>query len=387
MNLKIYIFIIITLGIYIYYNKKQTIKKTIYNNITKDFYKELDGYNFMNEILVNSGLVTNSCKPNGILESVMNNRNIVSTNYFIPCTYDTCERDSKQFEHTESSIFIIDGCDVLASKVALWNTIHEYYGNEATEYMPKTFILNHDKNFIEHFHYNKSKRPDQMYVLKNYEQRQEGIKITRDLDEIINGYSNGWFLVQDYIYNPFLIDRRKINFRYYLLIVCKKNSNNKIDAYLHKDGFLYYTPEYYDEYDMTFNKHITTGYIDRTIYDNNPLTLEDFREYLDNVYNGLSNKWDQSAINLMTKIVQALSTKICKNNKLNKTLRFQLFGCDLAPDSKLGCKLMEINKGPDMNAKDERDKAVKTKVQDDIFSIIENNDEQNYLGTNFIKIY
>ena len=69
---------------------------------------------------------------------------------------------------------------------------------------------------------------------------------------------------------------------------------------------------------------------------------------------------------------------------MTNTLRFQLFGCDVAPDSKLGCKLMEINKGPDMNAKDERDKQVKTTVQTDIFNIVEDN---NLSKTNFIKIF
>ena len=51
-----------------------------------------------------------------------------------------------------------------------------------------------------------------MYVLKNYAQRQEGIKLTRDLDEILDGYKNGWYLAQDYLYKPYLINKRKINF-------------------------------------------------------------------------------------------------------------------------------------------------------------------------------
>jgi len=378
------IVLVILIGILIYRNNKEKQHiDMLNNNIINDINTEMNGYTVMNDIMAQTGLITNSCGPSGILHDVMEKRNIDSTKYFIPCTYDSCEVDSKKFEHTDRNIFLIDGCDILASKVALWNTIKEYYGDNATNYMPKTFILSYDKNFVEHFNNNKLKRHDQMYVLKNYEQRQQGIKLSRDLDEIEDAYSKGWFLVQDYIYDPYIIDKRKINFRYYLLIVRNKNSN-KIDAYLHTDGFLYYTPEYYDENDMTFNKHITTGYIDRAVYEKNPLTLQDFRDHLNKIQPGLSNKWDYSAINLMSKIVEALSTKICKNNKLIDTLRFQLFGCDLAPDSNLGCKLMEINKGPDMGAKDTRDTQVKAKVQDDIFSIIEDNKIE---ATNFVKIY
>ena len=35
---------------------------------------------------------------------------------------------------------------------------------------------------------------------------------------------------------------------------------------------------------------------------------------------------------------------------MDNHFKFQLFGCDVAPDNHLGCKLMEINKGPDLDA-------------------------------------
>ena len=63
-----------------------------------------------------------------------------------------------------------------------------------------------------------------------------------------------------------------------MLVVC---AGGKISAYIHSDGFLYYTPKYYDPDDMDFDKHITTGYVDRKVYELNPLTLQDFRDYLD----------------------------------------------------------------------------------------------------------
>ena len=78
----------------------------------------------------------------------------------------------------------------------------------------------------------------------------------------------------------------------------------------------------------------------------------------------------------------ALSPNICKNKKLNHHIRFELFGCDLAPSNTLEAKLMEINKGPDMNAKDARDKLVKLTVQRDIIKIINNNHNNH----KFIKL-
>jgi hypothetical protein len=253
--------------------------------------------------------------------------------------------------------------------------------------MPESYLLEKKddiKKLKENF------KPDKIYVLKNYAQRQEGIKLTKNLDEMVNGLSNGWYLAQEYIYNPYIIDKRKINFRYYMLVVC---TNGKISAYIHSDGFLYYTPEYYDPQDgvptdeLTFDKHITTGYIDRKVYDNNPLTLEDFRVHLDKNGYGLRDKWDNSVETLMNKVMEAISQKICKNTKLDGNVRFQLFGCDVAPDANLGASLMEINKGPDLGAKDERDRNVKLQVQYDIFKIIDPNDPFEASTSRFVKIF
>jgi hypothetical protein len=327
-----------------------------------------------------------------LLHKVMKERNMKEDkkdyDIYIPCSYNNCEEEVIEFEGKRGKkLFLIDGCDWIASKMALWELLKEYYQDDASKYMPTSFLLDNIqdlKDFPAHFEANKKNNPKQMYVLKNYAQRQEGIKLTRNLNEILNGIKEGWYLVQDYKYNPYIINNRKINFRYYMLVVC---INGKIEAYIHSDGFLYYTPKYYDPDDMDFDKHITTGYIDRKVYDVNPLTLEDFRIHLDKKGSNLRNKWNNSVETLMNKVMTAISKKICKNTKLDNNVRFQLFGCDVAPDSDLGCTLMEINKGPDLDAKDERDKQVKIQVQKDIFKIIDPNDDESITSTRFVRIY
>jgi hypothetical protein len=66
-----------------------------------------------------------------------------------------------------------------------------------------------------------------------------------------------------------------------------------------------------------------------------------------------------------------------------------LFGSDVAPTADLLAHLMEINKGPDLDAKDERDKKVKTRVQEDIFKVIEITDEKGkpYIDNRFERVY
>ena len=327
-----------------------------------------------------------------LLHKVMQDRHMNEDNnkydVFIPCSYNDCEKEITTFEGEKGKkLFLIDGCDWIASKMALWELLEERYGERATELMPRSFLLEKPQDmekFPAHFEANKKINPKQMYILKNYAQRQEGLKLTRNFNEIIGGLEKGWFLVQDYVYNPYIIDKRKINFRYYLLVVC---ADGKISGYIHSDGFLYYTPEFYDENCMEFDRHITTGYIDRAVYEKNPLTLEDFRVHLDKNGSGLRNKWNNSVETLMNRVMEAISKKICKNKKLNGNVRFQLFGCDVAPDANLGCTLMEINKGPDLGAKDERDKQVKLQVQHDIFKIIDPIDANEPNTTRFVKIF
>ena len=203
--------------------------------------------------------------------------------------------------------------------------------------------------------------------------------------KILTGHKNGWYLAQDYIYNPLIIAKRKVNLRYYLLVIC---NGDIIEGYLHQDGFVYYTKDEYDENDMAFDKHITSGYVDRKIYDSNPLTLANFRQYLKSIDPENVKKWNRNAKNLMNRTVLALSNRVCKNKKISAYFKFQLFGCDLAPSEDLGALLMEINKGPDMGSKDTRDRAIKLKVQEDIFKLVRfKNKESSENDTRFVKIF
>ena len=237
--------------------------------------------------------------------------------------------------------------------------------------MPNTFLLSKPdemKEFTKFFYESKKINPKCKFVLKNNLQRQEGIKLANNIKEINKGLKDNYFLVQEYLEDPYIISKRKINIRYYLLIICTKD---EIKGYIHKNGFMYYTPKLYKPGTLDFNEHITTGYIDRKVYDENPLTLEDFNQHLDNISPQLSKQFFHSVANLFNLVMTALHDKICKSENLKNNTLFQLFGADIAPDKDLIPKLMELNKGPDLGAKDARDKEVKIKVQTDIIDLID----------------
>lgn len=298
---------------------------------------------------------------------------------YLPCSYNNIPKEIKDIDtsNRKQKIFIIDNTDQIAGKNTLWSNIKSYYGvNKAKTMMPNTYILNNSQDMDR---FTKDYNKDNLYILKRNVQRQEGLKITKDINTIIKAKKENFVVVQELLQNPYLINGHKMNMRFYVLVICK---DNKISCYIHKDGFMYYTKVPFVKNSEKAEHNITTGYIDRRIYDENPLTHDDFRHYL-----SMNNIDYQVVFNriyhLIKKIIDACENKICKESKLRPFTLFQLFGADIALDNKLQPQLMEMNKGPDMGAKDERDGALKQGVLRDIFKVIGENNTNN---NGFIRV-
>jgi hypothetical protein len=217
--------------------------------------------------------------------------------------------------------------------------------------------------------------------MKKNIQRQDGIKITNNKNEILGLNNNGYVVIQELLQDPYTIKGRKINLRVYVLLVCK---NNEISTYVHNDGFLYYTKGEYKKNSNNLNSNITTGYIDRWIYQVNPLTHQDFRDYLDNNdrdFNDQEQNFRNNNIqisrlvflriyDLIKSIISAMDNDVCGESKLSNHLSFQLFGADIALDKDLNPTVMEFNIGPNLEAHDGRDSDVKHMVVRDIFRVL-----------------
>jgi tubulin polyglutamylase TTLL9 len=295
-----------------------------------------------------------------------------------------------------SKIFIIHNGDQIVAKDYLWKNLIDYYGLKyCLNIMPMTYLLNNNNDLTKlENDFNKNN----IYILKKNIQRQEGLKISNNLSEIINN-KNEYVIVQELLQDPYLINGRKINLRVYVLVVCYKNNYT---VYVYNDGFMYYTKELFKAKSLDFNSNITTGYIARWIYDVNPLTHTDFKKYLDNsnrlLISSEKNLKNNNVIlsthvfnniyKLITDVFTAFYKKIGNssiNDKLYNVTSFQLFGVDVAIDTNLNAKIIEVNKGPDLNSKDERDGKLKIQLIKDMFNIINilpNNNNNN----KFIKI-
>ena len=349
------------------------------------------------------GLACNYMKDDSFYDALKQHNFKVTNNIkdaclIVPCTYETTDAELIQLEKEgikESifgdgvRIFMLDNTDHMVSKILLWKYLVNKYGKEeSSRLIPYTWDLT-DPNEFEQFknQYDNSK----IYITKNNQQRQEGIEIHSSIDSIIKS-KDKYLLVQELLQDPYLVNGRKINLRVYVLVIKDNYGNIKLQIY--KDGFMYYTPELFQKNDSSFERNITTGYVDRQIYIDNPLTHDDFRKFLDdpNRKRTIIEEYYLSAYNnklsdyIFSQIYQLIATifKTYEEVLGSKTygVSFQLYGVDVAINDKLQSMIMEINKGPDLTAKDTRDKQLKINLCTDILrslGLIDESDKNNFL--------
>lgn len=335
-----------------------------------------------------------------VITNILNNNNINETQnddwtIYIPCTYNNIALEISKIKPSrlDQRIFIVNNAEQFGGKNLLWKNLVETYGREqALLLAPPTYILN-DINELRIF--NKEYDNNKLYILKKNIQRQEGLKITNDKKEILKGSKEGYVIVQELLQNPYLINGRKINMRFYLLLVCQ---NNEISAYVHNDGFMYYTKMGFEKNSLEKGPNITTGYIERWVYDVNPLTHNDFREYLDNSSRQKTSAEEQilaknekisqvvfHRINeLLAKCVKAIKHTVCMGSHIKKFISFQLFGIDIAIDETLEAMIIEANLGPSIEPFDARDSIVKHKVMNDILKVLKIIPDKD---NGYVKIY
>lgn len=322
--------------------------------------------------------------------------------FYFPCGYNDINNEIKQLPKVENGdssvkrVFIIDGADEITAKNSLWKNILNHHGlRKAKELTPTTYLLVGSQKFndikrLESDHYD-----GKMYIMKKNIQRQTGLKITDDLDTIKTNTDN-YVLAQELLQDSYLVNGRKINLRVYVTVVCNKND---VDVYMFNNGFMYYTKEKFIKGDKNADNHITTGYVDRDVYDKNPLTHEDFKKYLDvdEKYHPSNDKKNLSFYEsnirrqglmisdvvfkriekLLADVFVSFKGQICrkigtdgKQIPIYNDYSVQVFGADVAINDQLQPQIIEINKGPDLSPKDDRDGVVKRRMFNDVLEVL-----------------
>ena len=326
------------------------------------YYKFINKYNYYHK--------TNNF--NFLLKNILNNNNIYHNNkkwnIYLPHGYTTLESQLNNLEinNNYSYIFGIKGCDKIVAKNFIWKILVNHYSREiASNLMPTTFVFdnNNDINlFTKDFNNNKNS----IYILKKNIQRKEGLKLSNNYFDIINSKKENYKIIQKYLTNLFLINKRKINLRIYFLII---NKNNKFYYYISNLGKCIYTNKDIDTNNtnynnMDFEQNITSFNLNQNIYNKNPQSLFDLKKYLGTKN---SNILFNNINLLFKKISIAIHPHLKKSCKFNNTVNFQHFGADVIFDNDFKPLLLEFNKGPDMYPKNNKDQIMKKKIYYDIF--------------------
>ena len=252
--------------------------------------------------------------------------------------------------------------DNLVSKNNLWNMMRNCKGNK---FLPKTFIL---ENFYDNINFKKNFRKDKIYVLKKNIHRKNGLLLMKgDINKIYNKYYQGYKVVQEFILNPYLINKRIILFRAYLLI--KRDKTHKFYFYIHKYVKCLYTKKEFNLINLEEDRLITNSknFIDKSF----PKKLDEIKEINLNII--------RKPIKEIVLCFKDYVDKLEETPYHDEFTFYQLFGVDIILDKNKNPYLLEINKNPDMNGKTEEETKLKKEVILDTFTLIEKNKLGNFI--------
>jgi hypothetical protein len=322
---------------------------------------------------------------------------------YVPCGYNYVEDELREIDLNKINngksnnkvlkVFGIDGCDKIASKNYLWKLLVTTHGrNGASQIMPLSYQVADD---IDMKHFKNEFDENQIYILKKNIQQKKGIKIMKSNYQEIKKEAVGdnYKVIQTYLNNPYLINKRKVNLRIYLVIICypssmfentflndthqmmlNNNTVNKNDTitkyYLYNEGKCIYTNQDYSNDIENTESHLTSVNLDEKIYESNPESLQELETHLGN--NKYSQLWNQ-ILDIIKKTTIATEKNVCKYQNINQTVRFQLFGGDIIlgidNTNKIKPYLLEFNKGPSMKYVSPNDEILKTTLFTDLFCL------------------
>lgn len=274
----------------------------------------------------------------------------------------------KVCNHLESHIH-------LSNKKALYYNMRTYYeclGENPFDYIPLTYHIQEGSSdpqfeiFLKQYEENQSeeakKKIQNIWIVKPGENtnRGNGINVCKDLDNIMNivdsnvKLNNGKrrsYIVQKYIENPLLINRRKFDIRCYSLVT---SINGNIWGYWYKDGYIRTACKEFSLKNVA-NKyiHLTNDAIQKysnsygKYEDGNKLSYKEFQKHFNFHCPEMKIDFEKKIYPQMKKLatdtIKATFLQIDPNKNLHT---FELFGYDFMVDENQKVWLIEVNTNP-----------------------------------------
>lgn len=300
-------------------------------------------------------------------EKVANTADYNKATFFLFETLNDVDNALKRikFPMDMKYVYGVAGSDNIASKSSLAYVLRTGLPKSVVErVMPRTYILELDSDVKRLMSEHSADANKQIvYVMKKNVQQQKGFLMTTDIDEVLRNRKD-YVVVQRMLQDPFLVNGHKINMRVYMLIVVRPSS--RVEFYYYNDGFMYYTIDPFRAGSTKTSEVITTGLSGRDMYADKPLTHGDLFKWL-----GVERaaKLRRSMTELIAFIRAAYEPSFMEENRFIPGTKFLIYGVDVAPNAELECSVMEVNKGPDLSYKDERDRDLKLRMVHDALCV------------------
>lgn len=255
--------------------------------------------------------------------------------------------------------------NILSNKKDLYYTMKSYYsltGQSLFSKLPLTFHLTSDSDpefseFLSSFteqNQQISENFHNTWIVKPGENtnRGNGIVVCNTLDsikELLKPVENKSYIIQKYIENPLLINKRKFDIRCYAMIT---SVNGVIQGYFYEDGYLRTASNEFNIDDVSnLFIHLTNDAIQKHSTDygkfenGNKLSYRSFQKYLDANYPNI----DFFSM-ILPKIKEIVRETIVASfmfiDKFKRMHCMEVFGYDFMIDSEFKPWLIEVNTNP-----------------------------------------
>ncbi|EGR31979.1 tubulin-tyrosine ligase family protein, putative [Ichthyophthirius multifiliis] len=257
----------------------------------------------------------------------------------------------------------------LTNKKALFYNMRSYYqsiGKNVFQYLPLTFHIQEGKEdseyikFKEYFQEQQKKNQPNIWIIKPGEitNRGCGIKVLNDIYSIqliidskethaISGIRKT-YIIQKYIENPLLYQKRKFDIRCYYLLT---TFNGNLKAYWYQEGYVRTSSQEFTVKNFNKNIHLTNDAIqnkDDTYgkYEiGNKVSYCDMNKYIQQNY---PNKdFYYNILPQMKNIAKdTLNAVYAKIDPFRKENTLEIYGLDFMVDQQFNVWLIEINTNP-----------------------------------------
>ena len=197
------------------------------------------------------------------------------------------------------------------------------------------------------------KRPANLWIVKPGENtnRGNGINVCNTIDQIKAELklTNHTFIIQKYIENPCLVNKRKSDIRCYALITC---FNGVIQGYFFNEGYLRTASKPFSLQATNKFVHLTNDAVQKFSEDygkfenGNKMSYTDFQRYLDS-HSDKNVNFIEEILPLIKNIVQdSIKSVFLKLDPNHRAHAFEIFGYDFLLDNGLKPWLLEVNTNP-----------------------------------------